>query len=41
MRIIGRNISPNANEILTADENVAQFEITAPNLEEIFVSYMK
>ena len=41
IRIIGRNILPNANEILTADENVAQFEIAGLGLEEIFVSYMK
>ena len=40
VRILGRNLDPAATNILQQDENVAQFEIRQPSLEEIFLAYM-
>jgi ABC-type uncharacterized transport system ATPase subunit len=40
VRILGRNLDPAARSILQQDENVAQFELRQPSLEEIFIAYM-
>jgi ABC-2 type transport system ATP-binding protein len=40
VRILGRNLDAAARSILQQDENVAQFEIRQPSLEEIFIAYM-